>query len=89
MTFHGYRDKALQDRHAIEKLAEGKDRRTVAAELGVSYSTMRRRLSRHVRAIGCETVEQAVALQTAAKIKLALPIALQSAVDLVMKLRST
>lgn len=87
MTFHGYRDKALQDRHALEKLAEGKKRKEIAAELGVSYSTMRRRLSRHVHAIGCETVEQAVAVQTAEKIKAILPLALQGQVDLVMKRR--
>lgn len=85
MTFHGYRDKALQDKRALEKLAEGKTRKVAAAELGVSYSTMRRRLARHVHAIGCGTVEQAVAVQTAEKIKASLPLALQSQVDLVMK----
>ena len=87
MTFHGYRDKALQDRQALEKLAEGKDRKSVAAELGVSYSTMRRRLSRYVQAKGYKTVEHAVALATAEKIKRALPIALQGHVDFVMSKR--
>ena len=85
MAFNGYRDKALQDRHTLEKLAEGKKPKAIAAELGVSYSTLRRRLSRHVHAIGCETVEQAVAVQTAEKIKRALPLALQAQVDLAMK----
>lgn len=85
MTFHGYRDKALQDRQTLEKLAEGKKPRAIAAEIGIAYPTLRRRLSRYVHAIGCETVEQAVAVQTAAKIKASLPLALHGQVDLVMK----
>lgn len=85
MTFNGYRDKALQDRQALEKLAEGKKQREVAAELGVTYFTLRRRLSRHVRAIGCRTLVQAVALTTAEKIKREMPLAVRGLVDRALK----
>lgn len=68
----------------LDKLAEGEKPQTIAAELGCSYSTLRRRLSRYVHAIGCSTPEQAVAEHVAGKIKRVLPAALQAQVDLVM-----
>lgn len=76
--------RAVEDRVLIERLADGERPRTIAAEIGVSLSTVRRRLSRYVRASGFQTPEQAVAVHTAEKIKRALPMALQSQVDLVM-----
>lgn len=75
------------DAAIVERLAGGERPRTIAAELGCSYSTLRRRLSRHVKAIGCATPEQAVAQHVAEKIKRAMPLALQAQVDLVMKKR--
>lgn len=74
--------RALEDRVLIERLADGERPRMIAAAIGISLSTVRRRLSRYVRASGCETPEQAVARHTAEKIKRALPIALHLQVDL-------
>jgi len=84
MAFNGYRDKAALDRQTIQKLSEGKKPRVIAEEAGVSYSTLRRRLARHVHAIGCQTVEQAVAKHVAQRIKERLPLALQAQVDFAM-----
>lgn len=81
MPFNGFRDKALQDRRAFEMLGQGKKRRDIAVALGVSYSTLRRRLSRYVRAAGFASVEHAVAHHIAAKIRAALPLALHQIVD--------
>ena len=85
MSFNGYRDKAFQDRKTIERLAEGKKPRDIADEFGVSYSTLRRRLARHVQAIGCATVEQAVASHVAQKIKNWIPPALHQRVDMALQ----
>ena len=82
MAFNGYREKALQDRQIV---ADGEKPRQIAAELGCTYGTLRRRLSRHVQAIGCTTPEQAVAVHVAEKIRAVLPLALQRHVDLAIK----
>ena len=87
MSFNGFREKAMQDRLVIEKLSEGEKPKAIADEIGVSYSTLRRRISRYVKAIGCETPEQAVAQHVAEKIKRQMPLALRNQVDLVMKKR--
>ena len=87
MAFNGYRELAVQDREVIAKLAEGKRPREIAAELGTNYETVRRRLSRHVKAIGCATPEQAVAVHVADKIRAVLPTALQGHVDLALRRR--
>ena len=68
----------------LDRLADGDKPKMIAAELGCSYSTLRRRLSRYVQAIGCTTPEQAVAKHTVEKIKRALPSALAVQVDMVM-----
>ena len=85
MPFNGYREKAILDREVIAKLAEGKKPRQIAVELGETYENVRKRLTRHVHAIGCATPEQAVARHVAEKIRAVLPLALQGHVDLAVK----
>jgi hypothetical protein len=46
MAFNGYRKNVLIDRDTVAKLAEGKKPRVIAAELGISYQTLRNRLTR-------------------------------------------
>lgn len=85
MPFNGYRRNVLIDRDTVAKLAAGEKPRQIAAELGVSYSTLRRRLSRHVKAIGCATPEQAVAVYVVERVKANVPTALHPFVDRVLK----
>lgn len=75
----------VDSRVLLDRLAEGTKPRAIAAEFGCSYSTLRRRLSRHVHDAGCATVEQAVAHHVAGKIKRSLPLALHMVVDQVMR----
>lgn len=79
------RDQPVDSRLLLDGLAAGKKPQAIAAEVGCAYSTLRRRLSRHVHAQGLQTVEQAVAVHVAEKIKAAMPLALQSTVDRVIK----
>ena len=81
MTYHGRPDKARQDRRALELLAQGWKPRQIAAALGCSYSTLRRRLARYVKAIGCRTVEQAVAQLVFQQVRAMLPLAWQGELD--------
>jgi len=69
----------------MDGLAAGKKPLALAAELGCSYSTIRRRLSRYVRSAGFATVEQAVAHHIAARIRAVLPLALRQVVDRAMR----
>lgn len=85
MTFNGRPDKVRQDRLTLERLSQGSTRKEIAAEIGCSYSTLRRRLSRYVKDIGCRTVEQAVAHHVAGKIKAGMPLALQGVVERLMR----
>ena len=87
MTFNGRPDKVRQDRLTLERLSQGKTRKEIAAEIGCSYSTLRRRLARYVKDLGCRSVEQAVARHVTEKIKAAMPLALQSVVERVMRLK--
>lgn len=77
--------RSMEDRDAVAKLAAGEKPRAIAADLGVSYSTLRRRLSRHVKAIGCATPEEAVAVYVVERIKTVVPLACHSAVDRLLK----
>ena len=85
MAFNGRSDKVPQDRMMLERLSQGEKPKAIAAEIGCSYSTLRRRLSRHVQAIGCQTVEQAVAQHVAEKIKREMPLALRAQVDIAVR----
>jgi DNA-binding NarL/FixJ family response regulator len=69
----------------LDRLAEGKNTKAIAAELDCSWSTVRRNLSRAVHKLGYMTVEQTVAEHVAEKIKRTLPSALRAQVDLVMR----
>ncbi len=71
----------------LERLSQGFTRKAIATEIGCSYSTLRRRLSRYVKALGCESPEHAVARYVTEKIKAAMPLALQAQVDLVVRRR--
>lgn len=75
----------VDSRVLMDRLAAGEKPRTIAAEFGCSYQTLRNRITRHVHDLGCRTVEQAVAEHVACKIKRALPIALETVVDQVMR----
>lgn len=79
------RENVIDSRALLDGLADGKKPRVIAAEVGCAYSTLRRRLSRHVHSQGLQTVEQAVAVRVAENIKAALPLALQSQVDIVLR----
>jgi IS30 family transposase len=85
MAFNGYRRNVLIDRDTVAKLAAGEKPRRIAADLGVSYSTLRRRLSRHVKAIGCTTPEQAVAEYVLGRAKAVVPTAVQPLLDRILK----
>lgn len=73
----------------LDALAAGKKPRAIAAAAGCSYSTLRRRLSRHVRFCGFQSVEQAVAQHVATKIRSVLPLAFHGHVDIAMRGRDS
>ena len=75
------RDKPIDAVRLLDRLAEGARPRQIAAEIGVAYSTIRRRISRHVQDLGCATLEQAVAVHTTNRIKAILPLALRGELE--------
>lgn len=85
MTYHGRADKVRQDRLTLERLSQGRTRKEIAAEIGCSYSTLRRRLARYVRMLGCQTVEQAVAKHIAGEIAGRLPMAWRGEIERMMR----
>lgn len=83
MTHKTFQD----DLDVLDRLADGKKPRAIAAEVGCAYSTVRKRITRTVHMLGFQTPEQAVANRVADRIQAAMPLALKSTVDLVMKRR--
>lgn len=69
----------------LDRLAAGERPKAIATAYGCHYVTLRRRLSRHVRALGSKTLEQAIAHHVAQRIKARLPLALHAVVDQVMR----
>lgn len=69
----------------LERLSQGSTRKEIAAEIGCTYSTLRRRLARYVKALKCQTVEQAVARHITEKIRAAMPLALQGEIERMMR----
>lgn len=74
----------IDSRVILDRLAEGKRPREIAAEIGCGYQSIRNSTKLVRRAMGCRTSEEAVAVHTAEKIKAALPIAWQGFVDRVI-----
>jgi hypothetical protein len=75
------RAKPINSLALLDRIAEGAKPRQIAAEVGCAYSTLRRRISRHVQELGCATLEQAVAVHTANRIKAILPLALRGELE--------
>lgn len=88
MTLLG-RNAKVTVQQIMDDLAAGKKPKTIAAEVGCSYGTLRARLARHVREAGFRTVEQAVAEHTYQQVKAALPAAVQFHLEAVYKRKST
>jgi hypothetical protein len=81
------RKSKIDPRLVLDRLAQGKKPREIAAEIGCNYQSLRDRTKLVRRAMGCRTSEQAVAVHVAEKIRAVLPLALQGHVDLVLKRR--
>lgn len=75
----------IDSRELLDRLAAGDKPRTIAAQTGVAYQSLRNHLTRYRKVAGFSTPEQAVAHHVASRIKASLPLALQSTVDLVMR----
>ena len=79
------REHPVSDVALLNGLAVGKTPRVIAAEVGCNYETLRRRLSRHVRLSGARSVEHAVAVHIARRIRDALPLAVRNQVDVIAR----